>query len=281
MRRTSSRSRNIEDRRGQRNMRRGFAGGGIGTIILIVAALLFGFNPLQFLGLGGGSSQQQQGPAVTSQEDIEAGNFVSQVLAQTEDVWHKIFQDIGKTYREPKLVLFTGSTTSSCGHAQAAMGPFYCPGDNKVYIDTIFYRELSQKFGARGDFAQAYVVAHEVAHHVQTLLGLSHRVNQMKAQVGKSQANELSVRFELQADCLSGVWAHNTHVRTKTLEEGDIEEALRAAAAIGDDAIQRKTQGYVVPDSFTHGTSRQRAYWFMQGFRSGQINSCDTFSGNI
>ena len=279
MKRTSARSSNIEDRRGQRTVRKGFAGGGLGTIILIGAALLFGFNPLSFLGLGGGGQQQSSGPI--SQQDVRAGEFVSQVLDQTEDVWGQIFSNIGQQYREPTLVLFSGSTTSSCGHAQAAMGPFYCPGDQKVYIDTVFYNELSQKFGARGDFAQAYVVAHEVAHHVQTLLGLSSRVNQMKAQSSKTRANELSVRFELQADCLSGVWAHNTHKQTQTLEQGDIEEALRAAAAIGDDAIQRKTQGYVVPDSFTHGTGQQRAYWFMEGFRSGQVDSCDTFSGNI
>ncbi|MFT5260329.1 MAG: putative metalloprotease [Saprospiraceae bacterium] len=277
MKRTSARSSNIEDRRGQRRVKKGFSGGGLGTIILIFAALFFGFNPLSFLG--GGEQQQESAP--TSQQDIAAGEFVSQVLQQTEDVWAKIFGDIGQRYREPTLVLFSGATTSACGHAQAAMGPFYCPGDQKVYIDTVFYNELSQKFGAKGDFAQAYVVAHEVAHHVQTLLGLSERVNSMKAQSGKSKANELSVRFELQADCLSGVWAHNTHKQTQTLEQGDIEEALRAAAAIGDDAIQRKTQGYVVPDSFTHGTGKQRAYWFMEGFRAGQVNSCDTFSNNI
>ncbi len=279
MKRTSTRSTNIDDRRGRR-MRRSFTGGGLGTIVLLVAALMFGFNPLSFLGIGGGSKTEQAGPSTPAQDD-EKKAFVSQVLGETEQIWSQLFSQIGKQYQAPKMVLFSGSTPSACGYAKAAMGPFYCPGDHQVYIDFSFYNELQRKFGATGDFAQAYVVAHEVAHHVQTLLGLSDRVNKMKARAGKTEQNRLSVRFELQADCLSGVWAHNTHKRFGTLEQGDIEEALRGAAAIGDDAIQRKTQGFVVPDSFTHGTGQQRAYWFMEGFKSGQMTSCDTFSSNI
>ncbi|MEE9448071.1 MAG: neutral zinc metallopeptidase [Arenicellales bacterium] len=278
MKRTSTRSSHIDDRRG-RKMRRGFTGGGLGTIVLLVLALMFGFNPLSFLGIGGGSSQTQTSSSPA--QDDEMKNFISQVLGENEQIWTQLFAQIGKQYQEPTLVLFSGSTPSPCGYAKAAMGPFYCPGDHKVYIDFSFYHELKNKFGAQGDFAQAYVVAHEVAHHVQTLLGLSDAVNKKKARTNKSGQNHLSVRFELQADCLSGVWAHNTHKRFGTLEQGDIEEALRGAAAIGDDAIQRKTQGFVVPDSFTHGTGQQRAYWFMEGFKSGQMNSCDTFSSDV
>ncbi len=262
-------------------MRRSFAGGGLGTIILLVAALMFGFNPLSFLGLDGGSGGSTSSNSSAPGVDDEKKAFVSQVLGETEQVWSELFSQIGKRYQPPTMVLFSGSTASACGYAQAAMGPFYCPGDHQVYIDFSFYNELQNKFGATGDFAQAYVVAHEVAHHVQTLLGLSERVNAMKARAGKAEQNRLSVRFELQADCLSGVWAHNTHKRFGTLEQGDIEEALRGASAIGDDAIQRKTQGYVIPDSFTHGSGKQRAYWFMEGFKSGQMTSCDTFSSNI
>ncbi len=257
-------------------MRRGFAGGGIGTIILVVLALIFGINPMSVLNLGGGSVAPQSTPQSSAADD-EKKAFVSQVLSNTETVWARQFEATGRQYREPTLVLFSGSTSSACGYAQAAMGPFYCPGDQKVYIDFSFYDELRRKFGAQGDFAQAYVIAHEIGHHVQTLLGLSSEVNKMKARSSKTEANQLSVRFELQADCLAGVWANNTHQIFGTLEQGDIEEAIRAAAAIGDDAIQKKTQGYVIPDSFTHGTGEQRAQWFMQGFKSGQMGVCDTF----
>lgn len=257
-------------------MRRGFAGGGIGTIVLFVLALVFGINPMSVLDLGGSGTVSQTVPS--SAADAEKKAFVSQVLQNTEEVWGALFKRSGRRYEEPVLVLFTGSTSSACGHAEAAMGPFYCPGDHKVYIDFSFYDELQRKFGAKGDFAQAYVVAHEIGHHVQTLLGLSDRVNKMKARTGKTEGNQLSVRFELQADCLAGVWANNTHKAFGTLEQGDIEEALRAAAAIGDDAIQKKTQGYVIPDSFTHGTGEQRARWFMQGLKSGEMTACDTFS---
>ncbi len=275
MKRTDRRSRNIDDRRGTR-MRRSAMGGGIGTIVILLLALFFGFNPMTFLNLGGGGKQV---PVESSPIDDDKKAFVSQVLAETETVWTELFEKSGRRYQQPQMVLFSGSTPSACGYAQAAMGPFYCPGDQKVYIDFSFYDELQRKFGAKGDFAQAYVVSHEIGHHVQTLLGLSDQINRLKARSGKSEANELSVMFELQADCLAGVWSHNTHKTFGTLEQGDIEEAVRAAAAIGDDAIQKKTQGYVIPDSFTHGSGEQRAEWFMEGLKSGDMNACNTFNG--
>ncbi|MGB5707692.1 MAG: neutral zinc metallopeptidase, partial [Arenicellales bacterium] len=207
--------------------------------------------------------------------------FVSVVLADTEDTWKPVFKQLGREYREPKLVLFSGSTDSACGYASAAMGPFYCPGDQKLYIDLNFYSELQNKFGAPGDFAQAYVVAHEVGHHVQTLLGITDQVQRAKSGVSQTQSNDIQVRMELQADCLSGVWANHAHRSRKLLEQGDIEEGLRAAAAIGDDTLQRKSRGYVVPESFTHGSAKQRQTWFFRGLESGDINQCDTFSGQV
>ncbi len=274
------RSRNIEDRRG-RGGRKALAGGGIGMIALAVVAMFLGVDPGTVMKVGGGLiSGGQQTQQTTAQTD-EQTEFVSVVLADTEDTWKPIFKQMGRDYREPKLVLFSGSTDSACGYASSAMGPFYCPGDQKLYIDLNFYSELQNKFGAPGDFAQAYVVAHEVGHHVQTLLGISEQVQRAKRDATKVQANEIQVRMELQADCLSGVWANHAHRSRALLEQGDIEEGLRAAAAIGDDTLQRKAQGYVVPESFTHGSAKQRQTWFFRGLESGEINQCDTFSGQI
>lgn len=277
------RSQNIEDRRGRSGSRRTIAGGGIGLVAVVVVALLFGVDPSALLQVGGeltgGPAQQANAP--TSQTQDKQKEFVSVVLADTEDTWKPVFKQLGREYREPKLVLFSGSTDSACGYASAAMGPFYCPGDQKLYIDLNFYSELQNKFGAPGDFAQAYVVAHEVGHHVQTLLGISDQVQRAKSGVSQTQANDIQVRMELQADCLSGVWANHAHRSRQLLEQGDIEEGLRAAAAIGDDTLQRKSRGYVVPESFTHGSAKQRQTWFFRGLESGDINQCDTFSGPI
>ena len=204
-------------------------------------------------------------------------DFVSAVLGETEDVWREIFARSGQAYREPRLVLFSGAVQSACGFAESAMGPFYCPGDQKVYLDMAFFEELSRRFGAPGDFAQAYVIAHEVGHHVQNLLGITDRVHSMRARVSEAEYNQLSVRLELQADFLAGVWAHHAERARQILESGDIEEALNAASAIGDDRIQKRTQGYVVPDAFTHGTSAQRARWFRLGLETGDLSKGDTF----
>ena len=294
-------STNIEDRRGSRGGFGGFGGGGgpriglpigraraggglgIGAIVVIlIIAWITGINPLELLsGAGGGGSvvtgqpsSQQRAP--TGTPDDQAGQFVAVVLADTESTWQRIFKEGGQTYRDPVLVLFSGSTASPCGFASAASGPFYCPGDQKVYIDLDFYRELRDRFKAPGDFAQAYVVAHEIGHHVQNLLGILPEVNATRQKAGEVEANELSVRLELQADCLAGIWAHDAESRN-VLEVGDIDEALNAAAQIGDDAIQRRTQGYVVPESFSHGSSEQRSRWFKRGYEDGTLNSCDTF----
>lgn len=276
------RSKNVLDRRGASRGKK-VAGGGIGMIAIALIAMFFGVDPRMVMeiggGLGGGNSAQQ--PAQRSPEEDKLAEFVQVVLADTEDTWNQAFEQRGMQYREPKLVLFSGSTNSACGFAQSAMGPFYCPGDQQVYIDLIFYSELKNKFGAPGDFAQAYVIAHEVGHHVQTLLGISEKVHQAKSRSSKTEANAIQVRMELQADCLSGVWANNAHTSRNLLEKGDIEEGLTAAAAIGDDTLQRKAQGYVVPESFTHGTAQQRQEWFVRGLKSGDMSSCDTFSGNI
>ncbi len=285
---------NVDDVRGQRMGGRGGGGmvgiGGTGLVVVLLLAWLTGQNPLDLLGQiaaqqqGGGSASQSQQydqqPYQESADDREQRQFVSVVLADTEDVWNKTFRDdLGRTYEEPRLVLFSGGVDSGCGFAQAAVGPFYCPADHKVYIDLSFYDELQRRFGAPGDFAQAYVIAHEVGHHVQNLLGISEKVQNAQRRAGRDAANELSVRLELQADCLAGVWAHQTERQKKVLEQGDVEEALGAAAAVGDDSIQKKTQGYVVPESFTHGSAEQRVKWFKRGFQSGSIDSCDTFSG--
>ena len=217
-------------------------------------------------------------PRTRGDSNDELAKFTSVVLADTEDVWNTMFQQMGRRYQEPKLVLFSGFTQSGCGMGMRQMGPFYCPLDNKVYIDLAFYREMKSKFGAGGDFAHAYVVAHEIGHHVQTLLGIADKVQRAKARVSTKKANAIQVRMELQADCFAGVWARHAHKTKNILEEGDIEEAMNAASAIGDDKIMKRTQGYVVPDAFTHGSSRQRVRWFTDGFKSGSLSSCDTFN---
>jgi uncharacterized protein len=275
-------SENVEDRRGLGGGTM-MMGGGLGTIVLIVLALLFGIDPQALFQPGpggggppGGFNPNQQAPVNPGND--EAKQFVSAVLADTEDVWRELFRQQGQRYREPTLVLFTGSVQSACGQADSAVGPFYCPGDEKVYLDLEFFRELKQRFGAPGDFAQAYVIAHEVGHHVQQLLGISERVHRMRGRVGQEEFNRLSVRLELQADFLAGVWAHHAQRMRNILEQGDIEEALNAAAAIGDDRLQRQSRGVVVPDSFTHGTSAQRVRWFRRGFESGDIEQGDTFN---
>jgi len=289
--REGRRSENVEDRRGAGMGRMG--GGGLrlgaGTIILILlGAWLLGANPLQILGLlvgGGGTtaqtpdvSYQEQAPPAAGGPKDEGADFVSVVLGDTEDTWTEIFASGGERYAPPKLVLFSGMARSACGMAQSAMGPFYCPMDQKVYIDLDFYRDLRQRFRAPGDFAQAYVIAHEVGHHVQTLLGTSQKVHQARQQMSEEQGNALSVRLELQADCYAGVWANHADRARSILEQGDVEEGLNAASAIGDDRIQRQTQGTVVPESFTHGSSEQRVTWFRRGLESGRMQSCDTFA---
>ena len=268
---------NVEDRRGMGGGGKIAIGGGAGVIILIIS-LLLGQNPLEYINPGGsdGSQIQQQQPF--SEEENEKAEFVRVVLKDTEDVWHKLFQERGETYQEPKLVLFSGVDQSGCGTASAAMGPFYCPEDAKVYIDLSFYDDLQSRFGAPGDFAMAYVVAHEVGHHVQDLWGSSDKVHAMRQRLSEEEYNKLSVKLELQADFLAGVWAHHDQELNNILEPGDIEEALTAANAIGDDRLQKQSQGYVVPDAFTHGTSAQRMYWFKKGFETGDIEQGDTFA---
>ena len=298
--RTGRRSSNIEDQRG---MGGGFGGGmrfpgsgmrfpggggmprggraglgGFGLIAVVVIALLLGFDPSQLLqtGSGGSSTYLPEAPSGAAEEELK--DFVSVVLADTEDTWHEQFRKLGATYEEPRLVLFSGAVDSACGYAQSAMGPFYCPGDHRVYLDLSFFNELAQRFQAPGDFAGAYVVAHEVGHHVQNILGIMDKVDQARRRMSEVDANALSVRVELQADCFAGVWANNAHRARNILEAGDVEEGLGAAAAVGDDRLQRQGQGYVVPDSFTHGTSEQRVRWFQRGFASGEIDDCDTFN---
>ena len=279
--RKGRRSQNVDDRR-RSTAGRKVAGGGIGIIAIALIAMFFGIDPGVVMQVGeeltGGQTRQS---APRSPEEDQLADFVKVVLGDTEDTWNPIFKQLGRKYQEPKLVLFSGSTNSACGYAQAAMGPFYCPGDQQVYIDLAFYQEMKNKFGAPGDFAQAYVIAHEVGHHVQTLLGISEQVQRAKSGSSTEQANAIQVRMELQADCLSGVWANTAHRKRELLEQGDIEEGLIAAAAIGDDTLQRKAQGYVVPESFTHGTAQQRQDWFIRGIKSGDISDCDTFSGDI
>jgi predicted metalloprotease len=253
-------------------------GGGIGMIIIIlIVAYFLGINPLELLsGQVSPGSYQQQGQQQQTGVNDEARAFVATVLADTEDTWKEIFAASGKDYPEPTLTLFSGSVASACGYASAATGPFYCPGDRNVYIDLDFFTELQQRFGAPGDFAQAYVLAHEVGHHVQNVLGILPEVHKRQAALGESEANALSVKTELQADCLAGVWANHTEQKG-LLEEGDVGEAMNAAAAVGDDTLQKQGQGYVVPDSFTHGSAEQRQTWFQRGFERGDISACDTF----
>jgi len=268
---------NVEDRRGMGGGGKIAIGGGAGIIVLIIS-LLLGQNPLDYINPGGESSQIQQQTQPLSEEDNQKADFVRVVLKDTEDVWNKIFQERGETYQEPILVLFSGVDESGCGTASAAMGPFYCPEDAKVYIDLSFYDDLQSRFGAPGDFAMAYVVAHEVGHHVQDLWGISDKVHAARERVSEEEYNKLSVKLELQADFLAGVWAHHDQELHKILEPGDIEEALTAANAIGDDRLQKQSQGYVVPDAFTHGTSAQRMYWFKKGFETGDVEQGDTFA---
>lgn len=270
-------SRNVEDRRG---VRLGKAGGiGLGTIVLALIAVYFGQDPAVVLqNLPQQSVQSQNVPYQESAAEQQLREFISVVLADTEQTWGEIFSAAGRTYEEPGLVLFSGAVESACGLAQAAVGPFYCPADHKAYIDLSFYEDLQHRFGAPGDFAQAYVIAHEIGHHVQTLLGISERNMAARRQAGAAQANELSVRQELQADCFAGIWAHDADRSRQLLEAGDIEEGLNAASAIGDDRLQRQAQGYVSPESFTHGSSQQRVEWFKRGYESGSMAACDTFS---
>lgn len=277
---------NIEDRRG------GFGGGGglrlgggrlgIGTIaIALVASYFLGINPLTVLSMlsGGGmpAVEQSAPPAHKPPPTDETARFVSKVLASTEDTWNEVFRASGRRYEEPRLVLFSGMTPTACGTGQSAMGPFYCPGDQKVYIDLTFFRELKDRFRAPGEFAQAYVVAHEVGHHVQNLLGISDQVQAARQRAGKAEGNALSVKLELQADCFAGVWGKRTDAMKNILEPGDLEAALAAATAIGDDRLQQQAQGRIVPESFTHGSSEQRVRWFKRGFETGDINQCNTF----
>ena len=274
------RSENVEDRRG---IPAGVAiGGGIGTLLIVLVATFLGADPRQVLNLLQNQQQaapQQGGAAVPGDPaEEERKDFVGAVLADTEDVWEDVFQSVNKQYEKPKLVLFRGGTTSGCGSATSSVGPFYCPADQKVYIDLGFFQELREKFRAPGDFAQAYVIAHEVGHHVQNLLGISDRVHSLQSRASKTEANELSTRLELQADFLAGVWANHAQKMKQILEVGDVETALRAAEAIGDDRLQMEAQGYVVPDSFTHGTSKQRMKWFMKGLKTGNLNEMDTFN---
>ena len=279
---------NVEDRRdgGGGGLGGGLLGGrsiGIGTIVVaLLGGWVFGINPLTIINmLSGGAPPaqvQQQTPAQRPPADDRMAKFVSTVLADTEDVWKDVFAKGGATYKEPRLVLFRGATQTACGQGQAAMGPFYCPGDQKVYIDLGFYETLTKRLGAPGEFAQAYVVAHEVGHHVQNLLGISAKVDKMRGQVSQADYNVLSVKLELQADCFAGVWAYHANESRQILQGGDIESAMNAAAKIGDDALQRSGGGAVMPESFTHGTSAQRQRWFKTGLTSGSVKSCDTFS---
>jgi predicted metalloprotease len=265
---------NIEDRRGFR-VSPGMAGGGIGTIVIVLIGLYLGIDPSTLLQPSVDTSAP---PAREAGAPDEMRTFVSHVLASTERTWGEIFERNGGRYEAPKLVLFSRGVESACGFAKTASGPFYCPDDRKVYIDLDFYRELRERFHAPGDFAQAYVIAHEVGHHVQNLLGTLGKAHAAEGRAGRADANAISVRVELQADCLAGVWAATANRERKILEEGDVDEGLNAAAQIGDDRLQKRAQGYVVPDAFTHGSSEQRVRWFRRGLEAGDLNQCDTFS---
>jgi predicted metalloprotease len=275
----SRRSTNIEDRRGMRIGARSGGIGCLGLIVVIVLSYLTGQNPLELLQQVG---DDVSAPVATQQEPAAAGydrekDFVAAVLGDTEETWQQLFAARGLTYQPPTLVLFTDAVSSACGLNSAAVGPFYCPPDRKVYLDLGFFHELARRFGAPGDFAQAYVIAHEVGHHVQNLLGISDQVHRRRSMIGEVEANELSVRQELQADCFAGVWGYHARTQRNILEQGDIEEGLRAAEAIGDDLIQKRAQGYANPETFTHGTSEQRMQWFNRGLQAGQIEPCNTF----
>ncbi len=268
-------STNIDDRRGTR-LRRAGVNGGIGLIAILIVSYFLDIDPRPFLQLL--DTQQTSAPAPNSTPGPmdEGRQFTAVVLAETEDAWNRLMPQMGRRYQEPTLVLFSGAVQSACGLAQAAVGPFYCPADRQVYIDLSFFEDLRTRFGAGGDFAQAYVIAHEIGHHVQTLIGISGRVQQLKRGASQAEANLLSVRQELQADCFAGIWAHSAE-RSQILEPGDLEEALNAASAIGDDRLQQQSRGYVTPDSFTHGSAEQRVRWFRRGFSSGNLEDCDTF----
>lgn len=268
---------NVEDRRGMGGGGKMAIGGGA-AIIIVIISLLLGQDPMEYINMGGGSPAYEQEQQPRSDAENQQAEFVKVVLQDTEDVWNKLFQERGADYQEPVLVLFTGSDQSGCGMASAAMGPFYCPLDSKVYIDLSFYNDLQTRFGAPGDFAMAYVIAHEVGHHVQHLLGITDRVHAQRDRLTQEENNKLSVKLELQADFLAGIWAHHADQLNNILEAGDIEEALQAANAIGDDRLQKQSQGYVVPDAFTHGTSEQRMYWFKKGYDTGDLEQGDTFS---
>jgi predicted metalloprotease len=279
----------LDDSRESDNVEDGRGGGGVrpihlgllGTVVVVGIGYFMGISPSTMLSLlnGGGQTADSAAP-VTAASDAKDPQvvFVRKILGSTEDVWGAYFQNMGKTYSPPKLHLFTGQVDSACGMASAAAGPFYCPGDRKVYIDLSFYQQLATQFGAPGQFAQAYVIAHEVGHHVQNLLGITDTADRQEAQAGRVGGNHVSVEVELQADCFAGVWAQQANQASKILEPGDLEQGLTAASSVGDDTLQRREQGTVVPDSFTHGTSAQRVRWFKRGFDSGKIDSCDTFS---
>ncbi|MDO5652579.1 MAG: neutral zinc metallopeptidase [Brachymonas sp.] len=278
---------NLEDRRGQGGMGGGMFGGrsiGLGTLVIaVVAGLIFGINPLQIIGMFGGmggppqAQVQQPAPNQPAVKD-RTSQFMSTVLRDTEIVWDKLFKDAGGSYVKPKLVMFSGYTPTACGTGQSAMGPFYCPLDQKVYLDTQFFEVMRRELGGGGDFAEAYVIAHEIGHHVQKQTGIIDKVDGLRGRISQTQQNALQVRVELQADCFAGVWAHHADAQRKILEQGDIEKAMNTAAKIGDDAMQKRQQGYVVPDSFTHGSSAQRVRWFTTGLKTGSIQACDTFN---
>ncbi len=275
---------NVEDRRRLRLPGKArVAGGGLGTIVLVLVALYFGFDPSVFLNqtqVSVPESGQPSAPRQSSPAEDRLAKFVSVVLADTEDTWRMLFRSMGQTYQEPRLVLFSGAVESACGFASAAVGPFYCPQDRKIYIDLGFYQDLKSRYGAPGDFAQAYVIAHEIGHHVQNLLGIADKVHALRGRVSEVESNQLSVMMELQADCLAGVWAHHADKARQILEEGDIEEALNAASSIGDDRMQQRSRGYVTPDSFTHGSSAQRVRWFRKGLETGDVGQCNTFASS-
>lgn len=275
---------NVEDRRGMSVSRGAKIGGvsGLGLVAIVLIGMFFGVDPTTLLQV---LSERQTSSVSVEQSSQPAANddarkFVAVVLGETEDVWNDAFQKMGRTYHKPKLVLYTEAVDSACGMAGSAVGPFYCPADQKVYLDLSFFEDLRSRFGVSGDFAEAYVIAHEVGHHVQTLLGITQKISELQARVNSVEKNKLSVMVELQADCLSGVWAHQTEKSRRVLEAGDIEEGLNAASAIGDDLIQKRSQGYVVPDAFTHGSSAQRVGWFKKGFEQGNFQACDTFNAN-
>jgi uncharacterized protein len=277
------RSDNVEDESSGGGGQGVVAGGGIGVVIMALIAMALGVDPSIILNTVSAPPEQpvvRRSNSPATGQNAQLKEFVSVVLGDTEDTWQGLFNQMGRTYIDPKLVLFSGTVNSACGFAKAAMGPFYCPGDQKVYIDLSFYQDLKNLHQAPGDFAQAYVIAHEVGHHVQNLLGISRKVQNLQQQVSRTEANQLSVLQELQADCFAGVWANHAQQQRQILEEGDIEEALTAASQIGDDHIQEQSRGYVTPESFTHGSSTQRVQWFKQGFQAGSVSQCNTFAAN-